>query len=68
MIKLTLQGKLKKEFYLNPHMIESIDATGSDVVIQLLSGKSIMVSEDVEAIQMSIIAYRKEIGCFKNEE
>jgi flagellar protein FlbD len=67
-IKLTVQGKVGKEFYLNPHVIERIDATGSDVVIQLLSGKNVMVAEDIQTIQRRIIEYRREIGCFKNEE
>jgi flagellar protein FlbD len=68
MIKLTAVGKLGVEFYLNPHVIEKIDIGGSEMVIHLLSGKSFMVTEDIQTIQKRIIEYRKEIGCFKNEE
>ncbi|NIZ19387.1 flagellar FlbD family protein [Entomospira culicis] len=68
MIKLTLLGKQGREFYLNPHVIESIEIGGADLIIHLLSGKSFMVAEDIQTVQKRIVTYRKEIGCFKNEE
>lgn len=68
MIQLTLQGKQGKVFYLNPHIIESIDVGGLDIIVHLVSGKSFMVAEDIQTVQKRIVAYRREIGCFKNEE
>lgn len=67
MIKLTIQGVHGEEFYLNPHQIELIHAN-VDTAITLLSGKVILVKEDIDTIYTRIVAYRKEIGCFKNEE
>lgn len=67
MIKLTLQGKKGKTFYLNPHMIEAIDET-PDTTITLLSGKKIVAAESCENVCQAIIEYRRKIGGFKNEE
>lgn len=64
MIKLTqLSGKV---FYLNPHQIESIDVN-PDTNILMLSGKHIVVLEDIETVIASIVEYRSRIGGFKNE-
>jgi flagellar protein FlbD len=68
MIKLTVQGKMGKEFYLNPHIIESITVSGPDTIILLQSGKTLVVVEKVDLVCESIVNYRKQIGCFKNEE
>jgi len=64
MIKVTRLNK--KEYYINPHQIESIE-THPDTTILLLSGKSVIVRETVEDLIEGIIEYRKQIGGFKNE-
>jgi len=65
MIELTqLSGKV---FWLNPHQIEYIETT-PDTMIVMLSGKRIVVKEDVPTITERIVAYRRLIGAFKNEE
>ncbi len=65
MIQVTrLDGR---EFYLNPHQIEYIELN-PDTTLIMLSGKRLIVREDYETILERIIAYRREIGAFKNEE
>jgi flagellar protein FlbD len=64
---LTLQGKLGKVFYLNPHIIEYIESV-PDTAITLLSGKVLMVTEDYPTVYSRIVEYRRQIGAFKNEE
>ncbi|MFO8044190.1 MAG: flagellar FlbD family protein [Alkalispirochaeta sp.] len=65
MIQVTrLDGR---EFYLNPHQIEYIELN-PDTTLIMLSGKRLIVREDYETILQRIIAYRREIGAFKNEE
>jgi flagellar protein FlbD len=65
MIKVTrLDGK---EYFINPHQIESIDVH-PDTTLLMLSGKHVIVREQVSEILESIIAYRRQIGAFKNEE
>jgi flagellar protein FlbD len=65
MIKVTrLDGK---EYYINPHQIESIE-TRPDTTMLMLSGKYVVVREPVSVVLESIIAYRRRIGAFKNEE
>ena len=65
MIKVTrLNGT---EYYLNPHHIESIQIQ-PDTTLVMLSGKSLVVKEDVEEIISRILEYRKKIGGFKNED
>jgi flagellar protein FlbD len=65
MIKVTrLNGK---EYYINPHQIEYIE-TRPDTTLQMLSGKYIVVKEDIDTIINRIVEYRKRIGGFKNEE
>ncbi|MDR2630245.1 MAG: flagellar FlbD family protein [Spirochaetaceae bacterium] len=65
MIKVTrLDGK---EYYINPHQIESIEVH-PDTTLLMLSGKHVIVREQVSEILESIIAYRRQIGAFKNEE
>jgi flagellar protein FlbD len=65
MIKVTrLDGK---EYYINPHQIESIE-TRPDTTLLMLSGKYVVIREPVSAVLESIIAYRRRIGAFKNEE
>ncbi len=54
-------------FWLNPHQIEYIERT-PDTTIVMLSGKRIVVKESVAVVQERIVAYRRLIGAFKNEE
>ena len=65
MIELTqLSGKT---FWLNPHQIEYIEVN-PDTTLTMLSGKRIVVREPVAALLERIVAYRRQIGAFKNEE
>jgi flagellar protein FlbD len=65
MIKVTrLDGK---EYFINPHQIESIEVR-PDTTLLMLSGKYVIVREQVSEVLESIIAYRRQIGVFKNEE
>ncbi len=65
MIELTqLSGKT---FWINPHMIEYIEKT-PDTTLVMLGGKRMVVLEKVEEVIERIIAYRRLIGGFKNEE
>ena len=65
MIKVTrLNGK---EYYINPHQIESIEIR-PDTTLLMLSGKYVVIKETVEEIIDRIVEYRRRIGGFKNEE
>jgi flagellar protein FlbD len=65
MIKVTrLNGK---EYYINPHQIESIEIH-PDTTLLMLSGKHVVVLEKVEEVIDRIVEYRRLIGGFKNEE
>jgi flagellar protein FlbD len=55
------------EYYLNPHQIESIEVR-PDTTLQMLSGKVIVVKENITEITDRIVEYRRRIGGFKNEE
>uniref|UniRef100_A0A7C3E1G8 Flagellar protein FlbD n=1 Tax=Gracilinema caldarium TaxID=215591 RepID=A0A7C3E1G8_9SPIR len=55
------------EYYINPHQIESIE-THPDTTLIMLSGKKVIVREKPQQIIERIIAYRKLIGGFRNEE
>lgn len=50
-----------QEFMLNPHLIESIEAT-PDTVITLTTGKKLMVKETVREVVEKIISYRRGLG------
>jgi len=54
-------------FWLNPHQIEYIERT-PDTTITMLSGKRLIVAESIQVVQERIVAYRRLIGAFKNEE
>ena len=56
-----------KEYYINPHQIESIEVR-PDTTLLMLSGKHVIVREAAAEILERIIAYRRQIGAFKNEE
>lgn len=61
MIKVTrLSGR---EFFINPHQIENIEAT-PDTVISLISGAKYIVKEDIDTIISRIIEYRRKISMF----
>ena len=65
MIKVTrLNGK---EYYINPHQIESMEIH-PDTTLLMLSGKHVVVLEKVEEVISRIVEYRRRIGGFKNEE
>ncbi len=65
MIKVTrLDGKL---FYLNPHMIESME-TAPDLTLVMLSGRRIVLKNSPEEVIEKIIEYRKKIGINVQEE
>ena len=65
MIKVTrLDGKT---YYLNPHMIESME-TKPDLTVVMLSGKSIILKDSPEEVIEKIIEYRKKIGINTQEE
>ncbi len=65
MIELSrLSGEV---FWLNPHMIEYIERI-PDTAIIMLSGKHIIVRENVQSVMEKIVEYRRRIGAFKNEE
>jgi len=64
-IKVTrLNGK---EYYINPHQIESIEIH-PDTTMLMLSGKHVVVLEKIEEVIDRIVEYRRRIGGFKNEE
>lgn len=50
-----------QEIWINPHLIESIEAT-PDTVISLTTGKRLVVKESVTELVAKIIKYRKTIG------
>lgn len=65
MIELTqLSGTI---FWVNPHQIEYIEKK-PDTTLVMQSGKRIVVRDGVETVIERIIAYRRLIGAFKNEE
>jgi flagellar protein FlbD len=65
MIKVTkLNGS---EYYINPHQIESVNIH-PDTTLLLLSGKYIVVKEQVDELLDRIVDYRRRIGGFKNED
>lgn len=65
MIELTqLSGKT---FWLNPHQIESMESN-PDTTLVMLSGKRIVILENINTVLERIVEYRRLIGGFKNEE
>ncbi len=55
-----------KKYWLNPHMIESMEET-PDLTITLLSGKKIVVKDSPQEIIEQIISYRNRLGISKQE-
>ena len=65
MVRVTrLNGK---EYYINPHQIESIELR-PDTTLIMLSGKSVVVKEGIDDMIEKIVEYRRRIGGFKNED
>ena len=65
MIRVTrLDGK---EYYVNPHQIEYMEKN-PDTTLIMLSGKRLIVQEDIPTVIEGIVEYRSRIGSFKNEE
>ncbi|MCQ2575490.1 MAG: flagellar FlbD family protein [Treponema sp.] len=60
---LRLDGK---KYWVNPHMIESMETT-PDLTLTMLSGKKIIVKNSPEEIIEKIISYRKKLGIDKQE-
>ncbi len=64
MIEVTrLNGK---KYWLNPHQIESMEQK-PDLTLTMLSGKTIVIKDTPEEVIEKIIAYRKQIGIYKQE-
>jgi flagellar protein FlbD len=56
-----------KEYLINPHQIESIEAH-PDTTLVMLSGKRVVIREKPSVVVDRIVDYRRRIGAFKNEE
>ncbi|TVQ27642.1 MAG: flagellar protein FlbD [Spirochaetaceae bacterium] len=56
-----------REYLVNPHQIESIEVN-PDTTLIMVSGKRLVVREECRTIVDEIVAYRRLIGGFKNEE
>jgi flagellar protein FlbD len=55
------------KYYVNPHQIEYIELN-PDTTLIMLSGKRLVVQDDYQSVFDRIVAYRRLIGAFKNEE
>ncbi len=55
-----------KEFYINPHLIESLEET-PDTRIHFFTGKVVIVKDTVQEIIDRIIEYRKKLGINSQE-
>lgn len=60
---LRLNGE---KFWVNPHMIESMECT-PDLTLTMLSGNRIIVKNSPEDIIKKIIQYRRKIGIDRQE-
>ena len=60
---MRLDGKI---YWVNPHMIEAMEAT-PDLTLTILSGLKVIVRNSPEEIIQKIIEYRKTIGIDKQE-
>ena len=60
---MRLDGKI---YWVNPHMIEAMEAT-PDLTLTMLSGRKIIVRNSPEEIIQKIIDYRKTLGIDKQE-
>jgi len=65
MIKVTrLDGT---EYYVNPHQIECIEVR-PDTTLIMLSGKNLIVREEVDTVLEKIIAYRNLLSPYIVQE
>ena len=55
-----------KKYWLNPHMIESMEET-PDLTITLLSGKKVVTKDAPQDVIDQIVAYRCRLGIAKQE-
>ena len=60
---MRLDGKI---YWVNPHMIESMEST-PDLTLTMLSGKKLIVRNSPEELIQKIIEYRQKIGIDKQE-
>ena len=60
---MRLDGKV---YWVNPHMIESMEST-PDLTLTMLSGKKIIVKNSPEELIEKIIQYRRNIGVERQE-
>ena len=60
---MRLDGKI---YWVNPHMIESMEST-PDLTLSMLSGKKIIVRNSPEEIIQKIIDYRRKLGIDQQE-
>ena len=60
---MRLDGKI---YWVNPHMIESMECT-PDLTLTMLSGKKFIVRNSPEELIQKIIEYRQKIGIDKQE-
>ncbi|HUW39624.1 MAG TPA: flagellar FlbD family protein [Rectinemataceae bacterium] len=64
MIEVTLLSG--KTIWLSPHQMEAVEAH-PDTTITMISGKRIVVLEDIPTLVERIVAYRRRIGNFADE-
>lgn len=55
-----------KKYWVNPHMIESMEAN-PDLTLTMLSGKKIVLKNQPSEVIEKIIEYRKKIGINSQE-
>ena len=60
---MRLDGKI---YWVNPHMIESMECT-PDLTLTMLSGKKLIVRNSPEELIQKIIEKKKKIGIDKQE-
>ena len=64
MISVTrLDGNI---YWINPHMIESMEKT-NDLTITFLSGKKVVVKDSPEELIQRIVDYRRRLGISAQE-
>lgn len=54
-------------YWLNPHMIETIERK-PDTTVTLQTGKKLIVKETTEELIEAIVKYRRQLGMLGNEE
>ena len=54
-------------YWLNPHMIETIERK-PDTTVTLQTGKKLIVKESTEELIEAIVKYRRQLGMLGNEE